>query len=156
MLGLQQKRLQPSKNSPNSRSLGSLRLDFSSPIYLSQHPENGMNCISMEFLIWNQASLLKPSWKSTWHGSGELRGNYGHIDHRDPERDALYARELRQAYTACVSYMDAQVGQVLDTLHDLKLDSNTIVVIWSDHGFLLGEHAIWANTACMNEPCVRR
>ncbi len=39
--------------------------------------------------------------------------------------------------------MDAQVGRVLDELQRLSLDQNTIVVVWSDHGFLLGEHAIW-------------
>jgi iduronate 2-sulfatase len=84
----------------------------------------------------------KPTWPSGWHKSGEFRGNYGH-DGRDPESDADYARLMRSAYAASVSYMDAQVGRVLDELSRLGLDDNTIVVVWSDHGFLLGEHAIW-------------
>lgn len=85
----------------------------------------------------------KPTWPSGWHRSGEFRGNYGHADGRDPETDADYARLMRRAYAASVSYMDAQIGRVLDELHRLGLDEHTIVVLWSDHGFLLGEHAIW-------------
>lgn len=87
-------------------------------------------------------ATAKPTWPSGWHGSGEFRGNYGHAG-RDPETDADYARLLRRAYAASVSYMDAQVGRVLAALRETGLEANTIVVVWSDHGFLLGEHAIW-------------
>jgi len=85
----------------------------------------------------------KPSWPSGWHKSGEFRGNYGHANGLDPNTDQDYARLLRRAYAASVSYMDAQLGRVLDELHRLGLDDSTIVVVWSDHGFLLGEHSIW-------------
>ncbi|MCH2101835.1 MAG: sulfatase [Planctomycetes bacterium] len=54
-----------------------------------------------------------------------------------------YAREIRHAYYACVSYIDAQIGRILDRLDALELSSNTIVVLWGDHGWHLGEHAIW-------------
>lgn len=47
---------------------------------------------------------------------------------------------LLEAYYASVSYMDAQVGKVLDALEQLNLSKNTIVVFCSDHGYLLGEH----------------
>ncbi|SDW31843.1 choline-sulfatase [Lutibacter oricola] len=47
---------------------------------------------------------------------------------------------LLEAYYASISYMDAQVGRILDTLEKLDLDRNTIVVFCSDHGYLLGEH----------------
>jgi iduronate 2-sulfatase len=80
---------------------------------------------------------------SGWHPSGEFRGNYRDAAGRDPGSDPAYALELRRAYAAATSYVDAQVGRVLDTLRELRLEQNTIVVIWSDHGFLLGEHAIW-------------
>ena len=99
-------------------------------------------------------AAAKPNWLSTWHGSSEFRGNYGHAGNRDPDGDAGYARELRRANAACVSYTDAQIGKVLDTLHELKLDENTIVVVWSDHGFLLGEHAIWGKH-CLYERALR-
>jgi iduronate 2-sulfatase len=95
----------------------------------------------------------KPSWPSTWHGSGEFRGNYGHAG-RNPATDTEYARQVRHAYAASVSYMDAQVGQVFAALDELGLADDTIVVVWSDHGFLLGEHAIWGKH-CLYEMALR-
>ena len=53
------------------------------------------------------------------------------------------ARLLRHAYFACVSYVDAQIGKVLDEARRLGLDRNTVVVLWSDHGWHLGEHGMW-------------
>jgi iduronate 2-sulfatase len=50
---------------------------------------------------------------------------------------------LRHAYASCVSYVDAQVGRVLAELRRLGLDKNTVVVVWGDHGWHLGEHGIW-------------
>jgi arylsulfatase A-like enzyme len=53
------------------------------------------------------------------------------------------AMDLKHAYYACISYIDAQVGKILNELTELKLDQNTIVIIWSDHGWHLGEHGIF-------------
>lgn len=89
------------------------------------------------------AARARPDWPSTWHPSNEFRRNYGHPAGADPATDAEYARRLRAGYAACVSYVDAQVGRVLDALRELNLENDTIVVVWSDHGFLLGEHGIW-------------
>lgn len=96
----------------------------------------------------------KPTWSSGWHRSGEFRGNYGHALGRDPDNDPEYAQTIRRAYAASVSYMDAQVGRVLAELSRLGLDRNTIVVVWGDHGFLLGEHAIWGKH-CLYEQALR-
>ncbi len=54
-----------------------------------------------------------------------------------------YARILRHAYFASVSYVDAQIGKVLDRLEELGLSENTIVVLWGDHGWHLGDHRVW-------------
>lgn len=53
-------------------------------------------------------------------------------------------REAIAAYYACASYLDAQIGIILDALHETGLDQNTIVVFFSDHGFHLGEHGCWS------------
>ncbi len=54
-----------------------------------------------------------------------------------------YSKKLRHSYLAAVSYIDAQIGKVLDELHSLGLDENTIVVVWGDHGWHLGDQRVW-------------
>jgi iduronate 2-sulfatase len=58
------------------------------------------------------------------------------------------SRELRHGYYACVSFVDAQIGRIMDELARLGLSENTIVVLWGDHGYSLGENSIWAK--CTN------
>jgi len=53
------------------------------------------------------------------------------------------AKELIHAYYACVSYIDAQIGLILDELDSQGLTDNTTVVLTSDHGFSLSEHGRW-------------
>lgn len=91
----------------------------------------------------------KPSGKTTWHGSGEFMkyNRWG----RDPNQDAAFATEVRKHYAACVSYADAQVGKLMQRLRDSGADGKTVVVLWGDHGWHLGEHAIWGKHALFEE-----
>ena len=74
-------------------------------------------------------------------GWGELR-QYSDMPQIGPLNDDQ-ARALIHGYHAAVSYMDAQLGRVLDELDRLSLASNTIVVLWGDHGWHLGDHGWW-------------
>ena len=78
----------------------------------------------------------------TLNASSELLRNYGGYP-GDPRVDEDYARHLRRAYRASVSYADAQVGRVLAALDDAGLAESTVVALWSDHGWHLGDHGVW-------------
>jgi arylsulfatase A-like enzyme len=71
---------------------------------------------------------------------GELRNYFGIPEGSVPDD---LARKLKHGYYAAISYMDAQVGKVLDELDRLDLRKNTIVILWGDHGWKLGEHDAW-------------
>ena len=84
--------------------------------------------------------------EASLHASSEMFRNYGHdapVGGAGVRIDDDHARTLRHAYYASVSYVDAQVGTVLDELEALGLSDNTIVVVWGDHGWHLGDHTIW-------------
>ncbi|GAA5220187.1 sulfatase [Membranihabitans marinus] len=75
------------------------------------------------------------------HNSQELRG-YTNIPNTG-SIDSSKVRQLWHGYYASVSYIDTQVGKILAELKRLNLDKNTIVVLWSDHGYHLGEQDLW-------------
>lgn len=91
---------------------------------LAGNPEPPKNCPPIALTNW-----------------GELRG-YSDIPRPGPLPDAK-ARELIHGYYACVSHIDAQIGRLLKALDRLKLRDNTIVILWGDHGWQLGEHGLW-------------
>ncbi|WP_197441307.1 sulfatase [Thalassoglobus neptunius] len=62
-------------------------------------------------------------------------------------------QEIIQAYYAAISYMDAQVGRLLDALAELDLEENTIVVFASDHGYHLGHHGLWQKSDLFEGSC---
>ncbi len=64
------------------------------------------------------------------------------------------ARQMKHGYYAAVSYMDAQVGKVINELDRLGLRDNTIIVLWGDHGWKLGEHDAWCKHSNVeNDTC---
>ena len=80
-------------------------------------------------------------------GSGE----FGSYHDRNIEYNSLEFHKIaRHGYFACVSYADALVGRLLETLDELGLRENTIVVLWGDHGWNLGEHSYWSKHNLLN------
>ena len=79
------------------------------------------------------------------HRSGEMFGNYYHAENGGAgiQISDSAARRLVHGYYACVSFVDDLVGQVLAELERLELAENTLVVLWGDHGWHLGDHTIW-------------
>ena len=76
------------------------------------------------------------------HDFGELRQYQGIPKGKGPLPDQQ-ARDLRRAYYAATSYVDAQIGRVIDELDRLGLAEDTIVVVWGDHGWHLGDQGLW-------------
>ena len=93
----------------------------------------------------------KNSPELAYHNSGELR-EYSDIPSLTSFSDIKInhiglpkekQKELIHGYYAAVSYIDAQVGKILQTLDSLGLAENTIIVLWGDHGWHLGDHDLW-------------
>ena len=80
------------------------------------------------------------------HQWNELRDGYGGMPPEGPVSDEL-ARTLIHGYYACVSYTDKLIGDLLDELERLEMDEETIVILIGDHGWQLGEHALWCKHA---------
>ncbi len=80
---------------------------------------------------------------------GELRAYSNIPNDREPLDDET-SRWLKHGYYACVSYTDALIGNVLNALEETGLAENTIVILWGDHGFSLGEHTHWCKHTCFH------
>lgn len=116
-------------------------LPFGSPKKYFSHYE-GIDLPSIEH-------PQKPEERSTWHKSGEFMkyNRWGNDMYENHE----FADEVRRHYAACVSYADAQVGEILEALQLTGKEKNTIIVLWGDHGWHLGEHAIWGKHSLFEE-----
>ena len=99
--------------------------------------------------LYDPATLPMPRHTAFPKGAPEVavkRG--GEITAYDPvpengEVDADLTRQLIHGYYASTSFVDAQIGHVVDALDELGLAENTLVVLWGDHGFHLGDLGIW-------------
>lgn len=82
-----------------------------------------------------------------YHNSLEIKGYSdippfeSYVDYKHLDEDTQ--RRLLHAYYACISYVDAQVGQLLDALDENGLADNTVIVLFGDHGYHLGDHGLW-------------
>lgn len=97
----------------------------------------------IELAAFRELSAGTPRF--AFHNFGELR-SYTDIpsdtelgEELDPDKQ----RELIHGYMACVSYIDAQVGKLLDALEEKEIMNETVIVLWGDHGFHLGDHTLW-------------
>lgn len=87
------------------------------------------------------AQRPKGAPEPAFHNNYELR-SYGTVPENGPISDAM-ALKLIRGYRACVSFMDAQLGRVLAELDRLGLRENTLIVLWGDHGYHLGENGVF-------------
>jgi iduronate 2-sulfatase len=80
-----------------------------------------------------------------YHNFGELK-NYSDIaENLDKNGNVIESkqRELIHGYYACVTYIDAQVGMLMEHLKSSGLDENTVIILVGDHGWHLGDHGLW-------------
>ena len=87
---------------------------------------------------------------SSQHFSSELRKSYLDIPAEGPLGKAL-SRNLIHGYYASVSYMDALIGQLVASLDTMGISDNTTIILWSDHGYFLGEHGFWTKHSTLYE-----
>lgn len=79
------------------------------------------------------------------HNSGEIRG-YSNLP-KDRDFTVEEVRQFRHGYYASISFMDAQIGKILDALEESGQADDTIVCFTSDHGFHIGEQSLWGKTS---------
>ena len=110
--------------------------------YFNLYPKNRLQFELNPVNDWND--IPKMAMVKRYSGFGFELGK-----ENDPLR-----REYTQAYHACVSFVDAQIGLILDKLKEQKLWDDTIVIFTSDHGYHLGEHFMWGKVTLFEE-CAR-
>jgi len=110
-------------------------LPFSVPKkYWDLYPPDQIELPDNMFFPHNLPAAFQYDW-------GELRAYHG-ISKQGPVSEET-AQTLIRGYYASVSFVDAQLGRLLDALEELGVADNTVIVLWGDHGFQLGEHGFW-------------
>lgn len=93
--------------------------------------------------------VLPPQVVNDWDDIPEQGINY--VNSVNGQMSVEQEKKAMAAYYATTSFLDAQVGKVLNTLREEGLEDNTIVIFTSDHGYLLGEHRFWMKVSLMEE-----
>lgn len=101
-----------------------------------------------DFQPVGQLKLPENAPKEAFHNSGELRSYYD-IPKKGPMSDSLSVT-LQHGYYATVSYVDKLIGDILQALEQADLRENTIVLLWGDHGWNLGDHGMWCKHCNFN------
>jgi iduronate 2-sulfatase len=102
-----------------------------------------------QFKLASHQGGIKNASGHSLHNSPEFRG-YEAAPKNGVIPDELQ-REAIHGYYACTSYIDTQIGLLLDELDKLGLRDNTIVVLWGDHGFHLGDHGMWGKHSTLEQ-----
>ena len=129
------------KNQPFFYAIGFSRphLPFNAPKkYWDLYDRNKIEVEQFQELVPNTPEYI-------YHSFGELRA-YNDIDDNFSLKNKIpleKQKELIHGYMACVSYVDSQLGKILDAIEANDLSKNTIIVLWGDHGYHLGDHAMW-------------
>ena len=114
-------------------------LPFNAPQkYWDLYDRNKIEVEQFQELIPNTPEFI-------YHSFGELRA-YNDIDNNFSLKNKIpidKQKELLHGYMACISYIDAQLGKILDAIEANDLSKNTTIVLWGDHGYHLGDHAMW-------------
>jgi arylsulfatase A-like enzyme len=138
-----------SKNKPFFMAIGyvSPHLPFIQPKkYWDLYDHNAMQLANNSYQPKNSPNIAIQAQ----HNSAELRRNYLDVTVEGVFSDDL-SRTLIHGYCASISYMDALIGELLKSVDDLGLRDNTTIVLWSDHGYFLGEHGFWTKHSTFNE-----
>lgn len=105
--------------------------------YFDLHPPKSIPPVPNPFIPQGAPgfSHLDSAEMRVYHGIPPRRGQ--------PVADEELTQEMRRAYHSCVSFIDAQVGRLTAALTELGLEDDTIVCLWGDHGYHLGENGLW-------------
>ena len=109
--------------------------------------------------LYDKEEIPLPEFESPPKGAPKFAvkkgGEINNFKPIDPSRDKPYSKELKRnlihGYFASVSYMDEQMGRLMREIKRLELDKNTIIVLWGDHGWHLGDHGIWTKHTNMSK-----
>ena len=136
---LEQMRAAKQSNQPHFFTAG-----FSKPHLPFVAPQKYWDLYDEEDLVLpsNYTFFPKNAPRSANSDWGELRNMYDDIPSEGPVSDAM-ALKLIHGYLACVSYTDDMIGKLLDELERLEMLDETIIILWGDHGFQLGDHTLW-------------
>lgn len=110
--------------------------------YFDAIPRNSLPIMPASFNYWKQAPPIAKTRR------------YEQFGFTFPQEDDTLRREYVQAYNACIAFIDSQIGLIFESLRQSGEWDNTIVVLTSDHGYLLGEHFMWGK-AMLFEQCNR-